>query len=61
MKQIAQLKYYMSFSMYEISTMTAEEREFFLDWFVETKRKENEAKDTGDTPSSDPKFGPAAT
>ena len=51
MKQIAQLKYYMGFSMEEIGYMTAEDREFFLDWFVETKRKENEAKQAPSTPA----------
>ena len=60
MKQIAQLKYYMGFSMEEIGYMTAEDREFFLDWFVETKRKENEAKQAPSTPAG-PKFGPGVT
>lgn len=43
--------------------MTAEEREFNLEWFVEQKRKENEARENAGNraASSEPKFGPAAT
>ena len=43
--------------------MTAEEREFYLNWFVDMKRKENEAREAGSAPSgnTEPKFGPAAT
>jgi len=59
MQQIAQLKYYMGFDMYEIGTMTAEERDFFLNWFVEIKRKENAAR--SQPADNGPKFGPAAT
>lgn len=52
----------MGFSMFEIATMTAEDREFFLGWFVDMKRKENEAQESSGHTSSDngPKFGPAA-
>lgn len=42
--------------------MTAEEREFYLEWFAEMRRKENEAKQSANTRSpSEPQFGPAAT
>jgi hypothetical protein len=49
--------------MFEIATMTAEEREFYLEWFVEQKRKENEARENASNRASpaEPKFGPAAT
>lgn len=58
---MAQLKYYMGFSAFEIATMTAEEREFYLEWYVDVKRKENEAKQAQSSPKSEePKFGPAA-
>ena len=52
----------MGFSIFEMSTMTAEEREFYLNWFVEIKRKENEAREAGNAPAdTGPKLGPAAT
>jgi hypothetical protein len=52
----------MGFNLFEIATMTAEEREFYLEWFVETRKKENDAQSAGSTPkNSSPKLGPAAT
>lgn len=62
MRQICQLKYFMRFSLFEISTMTAEEREFYLNWFAEIKAKENEAanKATQTTSAETPTLGPAA-
>lgn len=62
MHQIAQLKYHMNFSLFEIATMTAEEREFFLEWYVEAKKKENEAYQSAQTKydKTQPHFGPAA-
>ena len=42
--------------------MTAEEREFFLEWYVEAKKKENEAYQSAQTKydKTQPHFGPAA-
>ena len=51
----------MKFSFFEISTMTAEEREFYLSWFSETRRKENEAQEGSNSPApQEAKFGPGA-
>ena len=51
----------MKFSVFEIATMTAEERQFYLEWFVEMKRKENEAREGANSQApQQPKFGPAA-
>jgi len=51
----------MRFSLFEIATMTAEERNHYLEWFVEMKQKENEAKDSSaQSPAQSPQFGPAA-
>jgi hypothetical protein len=61
MQQISQLKYFMRFSLFEISTMTAEEREFYLQWFVDVKRQENEAREAGKAATDNgPRLGPAA-
>jgi hypothetical protein len=51
----------MNFSTSEIAVMTAEERSFYLEWFADIKKKENDATSSGQTPTSDgPKLGPAA-
>ena len=51
----------MNFSFFEISTMTAEEREFYLNWFSEMRRKENEAQENSNSRSpQEAKFGPGA-
>lgn len=60
MGQIAQLKYYMNFSLQEISCMTAEDREFYLKWFADMKTKEKEAEERNARPGSDMKLGPSA-
>ena len=39
--------------------MTAEERQFYLEWFVEMKRKENESREGAGTAPTQPKFGPS--
>lgn len=50
----------MHFSTFEIATMTAEEREFYLKWFVDMKKREKEAQEASSKSSNDgPKFGPA--
>ena len=59
--QISQLKYFMNFNLFEIATMTAEERTFYLEWFSETKRQENEAEaaaSSSDNANSGPSYGP---
>ena len=58
--QIAQLKYYMSFSLFEINKMTAEEREFYLKWFADTKTKEREAEEKSMNQGSNVKLGSSA-
>ena len=60
MEQIAQLKYYMGFSMFEINTMTAEDREFYLKWFAKTRTKEKEAESAPSAAEQGPKLGPSA-
>ena len=55
-----QLKHFVGFNLFEIETMTAEERDFYLKWYADMKTKENEAKAASNAPSStEPKFGPA--
>jgi len=60
MGQIAQLKYYMNFSLQEMSNMTAEDREFYIKWFADMKNKENEAKERSMAPDSEMRLGPSA-
>ena len=57
--QISQLKYFMGFNLFEIATMTAEEREFYLDWFTKIKKEENKSKQSSAPSDSGPKLGPA--
>jgi hypothetical protein len=58
--QIAQLKYYMNFSLYEIGNMTAEDREFYLKWFADMKTKERESEQRSAGSKSDIRLGPSA-
>ena len=58
MRQICQLKHFMRFSLFEIATMTGEEREFYLKWYNELKEKEREASSSHGVSNNEPHFGP---
>lgn len=39
--QIMELKYFCHFDLFEIATMTNEDRKFYLQWIIDQKKREN--------------------